>query len=68
MEKLTEWYSGTTKPTTAGVYQRRKNGKMVYSYWNGEYWMSGGDTVDIAMEFRFRWPAIVQNADWRGVK
>jgi hypothetical protein len=66
MNEYTEWYPGEIKPIRKGVYQRSNNDIILYSYWNGCYWCSGGDTVELALEFK-RWRAVQQCTKWRGV-
>lgn len=69
--KLTPWYKGNQKPKRVGVYQRDYGegrhlaGDLVYSMWNGEEWLSYGETPEIAASKRY--PSADQSADWRGL-
>jgi hypothetical protein len=65
-QMYTTWYPRETRPVRVGVYQRYHNGVILYSYWSGVYWGSGGDTISVALEFK-KWRAITQDTQWRGV-
>jgi len=66
MNNHTRWFSGNITPSIEGVYQRQRNGVVIYSYWDGKKWMSGGDSVEVCMELR-KWEAFHQEALWRGL-
>jgi hypothetical protein len=45
---LTPWFDGKVKPVRAGVYQRKFNKSVVYSYFDCEKWFSSSRTIAMA--------------------
>jgi hypothetical protein len=66
MNDLTEWYPGDIKPIRIGIYQRKRNGIVIYSFWDGKEWKAGGETIRDALRMKV-WIAVYQDAEWRGV-
>lgn len=66
--KLTDWFSGKTKPAYKGVYERRSSyGFSHFSYWNGYAWKQMGFTPEKAQELIFADDSFFQTLEWRGV-
>ena len=65
--KLTPWFTGQTKPSRTGVYQRDAFSSLyTYSYWNGKQWMWTGSTVKSAHNHNGM-PSSHQCEPWRGI-
>lgn len=63
--KLSRWFSGRTKPTLVGVYERNtKFGS--YSYFDGKKWGLSSSTPSGAEKMRAL-SSVWQNIKWRGL-
>jgi hypothetical protein len=68
-KRLSSWFSGHTKPTIPGVYERRwpnVPSHERFSYWDGRSWRVGGYSPDNAMAWR-AFHSGRQVAEWRGL-
>jgi hypothetical protein len=72
--KKTPWFSGLTKPSRIGVYERRTelrptNGDYwPYSFWDGHKWGLGSPNPEgAAVERRRQHHHAYQNFEWRGL-
>ena len=66
--KLTDWYSGKSKPAYKGVYERRSSyGFSHYSYWNGSVWKQMAFTPEKAEQLSWDDDSFFQTLEWRGV-
>ena len=68
----TPWFSGKSRPTRIGVYQRVFNTlpeafvPVRYAYWNGVRWCVNESTPDRAYKFRHH-ESRFQDMQWRGL-
>lgn len=71
-KKLTNWFSGRTKPARAGVYERKIHAPTSccrtwrFAFWDGSRWSPARDTPQKAEAAGMHASGIKQ-APWRGL-
>ena len=70
--KLTTWFAEHIKPARIGVYETSyhldgKEWDYGYSYWNGEEWTNGNNTVNGAYAKHLWVEGAIQDKRWRGL-
>lgn len=65
---VTQWFNPRNKefPIHVGVYQRKFDGRITYSFWTGWGWCYAGLTVESAIRQRHDY-SMEQCAMWRGL-
>ncbi len=65
--KVTPWFSGRTKPSRIGVYQRRNNhGNVFFYHFDGKDWLYGGSSLPGQAIAAYK-PSPEQTLQWRGL-
>lgn len=64
--RRTKWYDGAIKPVRVGLYERRLNRLVSWSYWNGKYWGLLNSSAKFAVSMKLT-RSVYKNLQWRGV-
>lgn len=63
--KLTPWFPGKLLPARKSVYERKIEGHISYSFWDGRYWMFMNAFCNIAANEVMI--SCWQKSQWRGL-
>jgi hypothetical protein len=64
-QKLTDWFSGRTKPSVPGVYQRQLGMEVKWAFWDGNQWMRFESSAKAAAVQTVS--TCYRNLRWRGL-